>query len=1634
MKRQWKAAILLVVAVLATVLFSLLTHSSTATAANPTTMSFQGKVVNADGTNVTDGTYSFLFKLYTVGSGGSAVWTETQSSVTVTAGVFQVDLGSSCSFFVANACNNNTPIDFNANPALYLGITFNSDPAGEMNPRVQLQSVPFAFNADRVGGLQVSQLVQLSPGSQQTGFINVSGASTFGNGLTVTTGGTTIGGTLTVTSNAAGSNAALLQGAASATVPTLVLKAGVTPGTGADILQFQSSSAVLGNVQSDGVLSLAGSAGTLQYQNAITALGDKLGLYSSSVFGRYGLGIQANTLVAYIGASSAAFAIKIDPGSGQASSAATSVFSVSGTGIVTVGNTGLAGVLQSASGQNLSVKSQGAGQLNLDSANGTLGLGTATTTIQRTAATGLNIDLNDGGLTTLTLKNSGAGVANLNLFDGSLQTGSTPTTRLDNAGNLTNIGTIGAAGGTFNVNAGGDVTGTATAVGGVTSTTNGGSGLGTSANLIVASAAGFTNGYYVQVNDTNCGGTGINPCYAKITGIAGNTLTISPALKWTTGKTVNEYRFQEIGGTETAQTLENRYGRGYFISGVATGNGTTYYNEDSISSSLTSFDLLNTGVTTLNIGGAATAITIGAVGTTTNIAGALHLTTAGGIDAGTGSLQGNSLSINGGAFAVNSSGAITALTGIATTGGYIQSGATANTLTGATTFSAAGTALTVTNAASVGSLTVTTGGAAITGTTAINTSGTAGTSIGNATGALTLAGPTTITGSLGVTGASTFTGNIATLNGNILIQQTAAGASAIFDDVAGKIGSIKAGSAKIAFLFDNTGNFSIGSDTRTNIAASNTPGTDVLTILGASGNVGLGDTTPVATLTVGAGDLFQVAGASGNVLTAGTITGTTLNGTTGINTGAGAGTQRIDASGNIVNAGNFTSAADTTFTTTGANGFAFKPGTNNATTFEIQKADGTPLFMVDSTSINLLTNPGFEIGITGWSAKGSSTPSQNVTVSNTYHGIASLQVITGTVANNGVSTNAFTQTVAAGTYTLSFYAKLSAGTLTTIRAGYNQGAGDVACTLNSAILIIGGFQRYTCTFTTTANMSTLWIDQGANTTSRTVFIDAVQLQTGSTATAYQIGKIQIRGVVTNPISLQNTSDSTTAFQVVNAAGTANTFTVDTVNGRANVSTGFSVAGVAGSTLTVCGGSQYIGAAKLTGGIITAGVCTNDATGLSDIRAKTNINSLGSVLDSIRNVGAYSFNYRCNDPQFVDLNLSCDKQTGVIAQELQQIFPDLVSERDDGYLQVDYRGLSVYTLQAVTELAKHIDGAGNADLNVVTAKGLRISGDLTVDGNLTYNSLNTPTGNFSNSVITPNLTANGALVINSGSSGDVAIDSGANSAYVKLGTEKAAGVSISRAGGTTDIAGSLNVDESADFAGPVTMNFATAQNIRVTNDLKIDNASATTAVDSAIQITNSGGAGYTNLINTPNFSVTGAGDVAAKNFISKEGSFQMLDASGANVVTIDNGGSANFAGNLNIASASLSGGLNVGGDINVAGLSTFQKLATFIGKTIFRQDVQFDGHVTVAKDGAGYATLRTTENMVHVKFVDKYEHTPVVSATITNGKFMAYTIDNVTDTGFDVKAQAPALEDTTFSWTAVGVNGPQTASNPLPTTP
>ncbi len=120
--------IFLAVAVSVTVLF----------AAVPTMISYQGRLTDAAGDPVADGNYQITFSIYSVLSGGTAMWTSGAQTVAVAEGLFNYNLGSS------------TPLPdsiFAKYTQVYLGIKVGSD--AEITPRTQLVSVGYAFQSLR---------------------------------------------------------------------------------------------------------------------------------------------------------------------------------------------------------------------------------------------------------------------------------------------------------------------------------------------------------------------------------------------------------------------------------------------------------------------------------------------------------------------------------------------------------------------------------------------------------------------------------------------------------------------------------------------------------------------------------------------------------------------------------------------------------------------------------------------------------------------------------------------------------------------------------------------------------------------------------------------------------------------------------------------------------------------------------------------------------------------------------------------------------------------------------------------------------------------------------------------------------------------------------------------------------------------------------------------------------------------------------------------------------------------------------------------------------------------------------------------------------------------------------------------
>lgn len=87
---------------------------------------------------------------------------------------------------------------------------------------------------------------------------------------------------------------------------------------------------------------------------------------------------------------------------------------------------------------------------------------------------------------------------------------------------------------------------------------------------------------------------------------------------------------------------------------------------------------------------------------------------------------------------------------------------------------------------------------------------------------------------------------------------------------------------------------------------------------------------------------------------------------------------------------------------------------------------------------------------------------------------------------------------------------------------------------------------------------------------------------------------------------------------------------------------------------------------------------------SDFRLKTNIETLGTVLQKIDQLRGVKFTYKDQH------KYASGYKIGVIAQELQKVYPEMVTLGKDGFLKVDYTQLTGMLIQAVKEQQKEIE--------------------------------------------------------------------------------------------------------------------------------------------------------------------------------------------------------------------------------------------------------------------------------------------------------------------------------------------------------
>ena len=135
--------------------------------------------------------------------------------------------------------------------------------------------------------------------------------------------------------------------------------------------------------------------------------------------------------------------------------------------------------------------------------------------------------------------------------------------------------------------------------------------------------------------------------------------------------------------------------------------------------------------------------------------------------------------------------------------------------------------------------------------------------------------------------------------------------------------------------------------------------------------------------------------------------------------------------------------------------------------------------------------------------------------------------------------------------------------------------------------------------------------------------------------------------------------------------------------------------------------------NFSGGTIV-GSCTSDA------RLKKNIVSNESVLSRFGDIRIVNYNWRSDE--FPELHFGDSVQTGVIAQEVELLFPDLVNIDHDGFKRVDYTKLGLYNIQATTELNTKVNGIDQRLAASETMLGSGSGDFIRTNSNATVNNL------------------------------------------------------------------------------------------------------------------------------------------------------------------------------------------------------------------------------------------------------------------------------------------------------------------------
>jgi len=89
---------------------------------------------------------------------------------------------------------------------------------------------------------------------------------------------------------------------------------------------------------------------------------------------------------------------------------------------------------------------------------------------------------------------------------------------------------------------------------------------------------------------------------------------------------------------------------------------------------------------------------------------------------------------------------------------------------------------------------------------------------------------------------------------------------------------------------------------------------------------------------------------------------------------------------------------------------------------------------------------------------------------------------------------------------------------------------------------------------------------------------------------------------------------------------------------------------------------------------------------SDIRLKENITPIENALSKVESISGNTYDWK---EGYDDVHSHKGNDVGVIAQEIEQILPQIVTNRDNGYKAVQYEKIIPLLVEAIKELSEKI---------------------------------------------------------------------------------------------------------------------------------------------------------------------------------------------------------------------------------------------------------------------------------------------------------------------------------------------------------